>query len=203
MTKNMSRTAKDMRKKLKDNHIDLIRSANINFVLKIVATILWYIASFISVTTYFDTGGIMQSQMTYVALIIIIILLPFYALKVHRVFLDSTWKGTVSRIEKKTDSIRSSAFFNAGNTYLEYEIVYITHESNVIKKWKMKLRKSDDKFNPVGYYTLGEEVLHYRGLKFCEKLDKTKERYVVCLYCGQLNLPTQGKCKKCRRSVVT
>ena len=165
------------------------------YVIRISITILWYALLFFIFTRYFSNTINIAYISLYFVLLVILAGFPFAVFRVHTVFFDSTWKGTVSKIILTKSTV-------AHQIIIYYETIYIDHEYNETKKWKMKLSKYDDDFNPIGYYKQGDEVVHYRGLKFCEKLDKRNDRHVICLYCGQLNLPENNTCRKCRHTVV-
>ena len=199
MNKSEVRKIEEMKKKLKRNHSDLIHSVWLNYAVRISAAILLCIFLYISFNRFsFDNLENLFLKIIYYPLYLaVIIVLPIYIFRIHRILSDSAWKGTVIKIMLSTNMLGTGQ-----GMIIHYEEVYVTHEYNDKKTWKMKLRKCDDDFNPIGYYKQGDEVMHYKGLKFCEKLDKSKDRYVICLYCGQLNLPEKDKCKKCRKSIV-
>ena len=197
MNKREMRTIAEMKKKLKHNHADLINAARINYALRFGASILWYIFIYISLSQFYDAGKKnMIYTVLYCTVVLIAVIVPtIYIFKIHQIFFDSTWTGTVTQIILTTNLI--------SKTIIIYrEEVYITHEYNDKKIWKMRIRKCNGDYNPIGYYKQSDEVIHYKGLNFCEKLDKRKDSCVICLYCGQLNLPANSKCRKCRRSIV-
>jgi hypothetical protein len=201
MNKNEVRKIEAMKRKLKHNHSDLIQTVQKNYAIRLGVIILWYVFIYVGFKRYFNTDGTVNYIILYYGLLLIAIGLPFYILKIHRIFIDSTWKGTVTKIMLTTDVIRSIPK-TANKIVVHYEIVHIKHEYNDKKEWEMKLRKCDNDFNPVGYYKQGEEVMHYKGLKFCEKLNKSLDEYIICLYCGQLAAPAQDTCTKCKHTIV-
>ncbi|OJU09659.1 MAG: hypothetical protein BGN88_12955 [Clostridiales bacterium 43-6] len=183
-----------------ENH-DILRYVKQKNTKKILLAVIWYLL-LAAVTVYYSVvhpDGKEPSGLSYLA-VALLALVPFFFFKIQNVFLDHNWEGMI--VNKKYDQITESdrKFEPTWESLHTKTVVILTVKKDSGGKETLTLK--DDSLILSDYYQEGDRVRHYRGIRFYEKLDKTKDNMSLCIVCGTLNSPDTAFCRYCGHSIV-
>ncbi|MHC1696061.1 MAG: hypothetical protein AB9835_12510 [Eubacteriales bacterium] len=162
----------------------------------IVLSLLWYAAWVLGYVIYLNKYGKYWSlEYGYVGMLVLplIFLIPFITLKLHKVLIDSYWEGKITKVKFDYYDIAQPGM--PLQARLDREKVIIKGDSE--KHGQRTFIYLNNKHISFDYYKENDQVRHHKGLRYLEKVDKTKDHLVICLKCGYINEMEKDTCYNC------
>lgn len=188
---------------------DIRNLVTVKFAKKLLFAVIWYLFVLFSFLYYRDKLKITVLKIDgfYIVLLCIVtgilFLLPFIAVKLHQVFTDRNWTGVIVGKSYKTvaapqyQMMISYSFFSKDKVK---DAVILEIQTN--KRIK-RITYIDNYEDADFYYNIGDEVEHYRGLKYLyNKTAENRSDTCICMYCGALNSSSDETCSQCKHTLV-
>ena len=138
-------------------------------------------------------GGVSNPQGLLIGLGIGGMFLAIYLIQTLKRKKDKTWEGkVVDKIEKKKRRQRNDGEDTVREEYIEYTITVLGDDG---KKRVLRRENSRTLFD---YYNVGDRVKHHAGFSLYEKYDKSKDRHIFCIACGNLCNMEDSICGRCK-----
>ena len=135
---------------------------------------------------------------SYVAIHILLILLPLFYFKIPSLILDRSWRGTVTRVLVET-SVDNEQYYNATkqHIFLRNDVfLYIdAGDGKIVRKKAYSGKARYERF--INTYQPGDVVTHIAGTKYVQIMPKKAADPVICVVCGAIGTTEQDKCKSC------
>jgi|GEM_PF-2803867 hypothetical protein len=134
----------------------------------------------------------------FIMILVVVVALPFGLTKFFQIIFSRTGDGVIVDVKQNLipDSSLKNIISKRYNTRvysLNYMQVVDAHVQ--MDDGKIIVRRFNEKtFN---YYNIGDCVRIYKGIDFFEKLDKSKDKSIICLKCGHINDMKKEKCFHC------
>jgi len=141
-----------------------------------------------------------SANFVFIMVLIIIVVLPFGATKFFQIIFSRTGDGIV--VDKKLKSIpdiRLKNIISKKHSSRAYTINYMQVVDVHVQRddGKIIVRRFDEK--ALNYYNIGDRVRIYKGVTYFERLNKSKDKWIICLRCGWINDIEKEKCYHCGR----
>jgi hypothetical protein len=130
-------------------------------------------------------------------------LVPAYCLRLHRIFADRSFSGTVIEVNlRHKTEYKMIVLTTKYIRYLDFKVECPSGEV-MVKKIKIDDTYSED---IQRYYAVGDTVHFYKGVKLPKKDPnyvqiKTFE-YRLCIVCGYFAETRHERCSRCKSSIV-
>lgn len=153
----------------------------------------------------------------HICVICLINIVPFAVAKFPKVLIDKTWSGEVVGVNIKT---KSDAFSAGGKTYsyTNHQIVLDVKKENgktvkinikdvgepntvITKALGYAVPNQGDIKKFENYYSVGDKVYHFYGLKHYY-VDKKNIEFYDCVICGCENPKDREMCINCGHSII-
>ena len=153
----------------------------------------------------------------HITLIVLINMVPFFVSKFPKNLIDKSWSGEIIAVNIET---KSDAFSAGGKThsYTKHQIMLDVKKENG-KTVKIKIKEvgepntvitktlgyavpnQGDIKRFVNYYSVGDKVYHFYGLKHYY-VEKRNVEFSDCVICGCENQKDREMCVNCGHSLI-
>ena len=134
---------------------------------------------------------------------VVVMFIPFAITGVPHKLIDSTYYGTVKKVDIVTTTDNDSSVKPTRERMYLKNIIYLTIETpngKIIYK-KAYSGKSRLQLN-INAYNEGDLVFHLYGTKTVVVLPDSKDSTILCAVCGSLNNIENDKCRACNHSLI-
>ena len=171
---------------------------------KLISRILFIIAWFVFwgfCYFYYSKSDVLltpnSNNFVFFIVVILVIVLPFVITKIFQIIFSRTGDGViVSKKLKYIPDLRNNGKgINRG--YREVVDVHVERDDGkiIVRRFGEEISINAD------YYNIGDCVRIHKGVKYFEKLDKSKDRKIICLECGRISAMETVKCYNCGRKL--
>ena len=138
-----------------------------------------------------------SNNIVFYIVLIVVIALPFVTTKIFQIIFSRTGDGVVVRKKLKyiVDLRNNGKGMHRG--YNEVADVHVQRDDGkiIVRRFEEKISINAD------YYNIGDRVRVHKGVKYFEKLDKSKDKKIICLECGCISVMEKVKCYNCGRKL--
>jgi len=162
--------------------------------------IAWFVFWILCYFYYVDSDVLLtpnSNNPIFVIVLIVVMVFPFGITKIFQIIFSRTGDGVVinKRLKYLTDMRNNGKGINRG--YNEVVDVHVKRDDG-----KIVVRRFDTKISiNADYYIIGNRVRIHKGVKYFEKLDKSKDKKIICLECGHISVMEKVKCYNCGRKL--
>ena len=168
-------------------------------ILKWLATTAGIVLLLCITNSSFDVANAEVKSFIYTALILI----PFFAFKIPKLFFDRSWKGTIIRIFTDDELYLESKLFLKTPGWRQKNIIAYAEvqldnkeETQIVKLYHG--RYNDHSASRLKHYEVGNTIIHIRGASYFHVIC---ENAVTCAICGNVNKKGNIKCAECGYSL--
>ena len=177
---------------------DIHRYVRKNYTKKIAACALTEAAIITYLCLYGKRTFSAFDSFSYVAIHVLLILLPLFYFKIPSLILDRSWRGTVTRVNVTTCVDNIYPYLNnwLGQYHKNNVFLYVDDGSGKItRKMAYSGKARYEKF--INTYQPGDVVTHIAGTKYVQIMPKKAADPVICVVCSAIGTTEQDKCKSC------
>ena len=177
---------------------DIHRYVRKNYTKKIAACALTEAAIITYLCLYGKRTFSAFDSFSYVAIHVLLILVPLFYFKIPSLILDRSWRGTVTRVLVET-SLDNEQYYKATipHNFLRNDIFLYIDVGNgkIVRKKAYSGKARYERF--INTYQPGDVVTHISGTKYVQIMPKKAADPVICVVCGAIGTTEQDRCKSC------
>lgn len=181
---------------------DIKRMVNRTVIIKLLLTVVWYTLIILFVIYYNDQLVVKTKDFNYLNLIVVALALfiPFMTLKIHKIFLDRSWSGVIT--DKKYKEIIDSTrpYKPTRDSLVRKRLTTLVVGGDNQREHKITF--ADDERVIDSYYKIGDEVEHYRGVKYLYNKNVNDFAKCICVCCGSILPSTDKVCSHCKHTLL-
>ena len=187
---------------MEDNR-DIYRALAVRGIFRLLRPILWY-AFFVFVVIEYVVLGPYEIRVTHIPMYIglaIVIMLPVFCGWISSALGVFGFSGIVEKTAIRRELVDGHRAVTGRRGLESNQMLVFTVTVRDKRGKRHVISMYDPQFVDIGYIKKGDFIIHPWGCEYLEKADKSADRDILCLVCGEMNRREVERCFNCRRTL--